>query len=88
LLDRHYAGTVITRAFSGRWARGLANRFALEHQDAPRGYPQIHYLTRPLRAAATEAGDPDVPNLWAGTGWTAITTEPAGDVVRRIAARF
>ena len=69
LLEHRYADTVITRAFSGRWARGLANRFAREHPDAPGGYPQVHHLTRRLRAAATSAGDPEVPNLWAGTGW-------------------
>ena len=86
LLERRYAETVITRAFSGRWARGLANAFAREHADAPGGYPEVHHLTRPLRAAATKAGDPDVPNLWAGTGWAAITAEPAADVVRRLAA--
>jgi nitronate monooxygenase len=88
LLDHRYADTIITRAFSGRWARGLANRFALEHADAPNGYPQIHHLTRPLRAAATKAGDPDVPNLWAGTGWRAVTTDGAGAVVERLAAAF
>jgi nitronate monooxygenase len=86
LVQRRYAGTVLTRAFSGRWARGLANRFALEHQDAPRGYPQLHHLTRPLRAAATRADEPDVANLWAGTGWRAISCEPAGELVRRIGA--
>jgi nitronate monooxygenase len=86
LLERRYERTVITRAFSGRWARGLENGFAREHPDAPAGYPEIHYLTRPLRAAAARAGDPDVPNLWAGTGWRAIRAEPAGDVVRRLAA--
>ncbi len=75
----------MTRAFTGRWARGLANRFAREHDDAPGGYPQLHHLTRPLRAAATQAGDPDVPNLWAGTGWAAITDDDAATVVRRIA---
>jgi nitronate monooxygenase len=85
LLGRRYPDTVITRAFSGRWARGLANGFALDHPDAPAGYPEIHHLTRPLRAAATRAGDPDVPNLWAGTGWAAARAEPAGDVVRRLA---
>jgi nitronate monooxygenase len=85
LLERRYSDTVVTRAFSGRWARGLANRFALEHRDAPAGYPQLNHLTRPLRAAATKVGDPDVPNLWAGTGWRAITTEDAGEIVRRIA---
>lgn len=86
LLDRRYDETVITRAFSGRWARGLANPFAVEHPDAPRGYPQVHHLTRPLRAAATGAGNPDVPNLWAGTGWRAVRAEPAADVVRRVTA--
>jgi nitronate monooxygenase len=88
LLGRRYPDTALTRAFSGRWARGLVNRFAREHADAPAGYPQIHHLTRPLRAAAAKAGDPDVPNLWAGTGWQAVTTEPAGQVVRRIAAQL
>jgi nitronate monooxygenase len=88
LLSRRYNDTIVTRAFSGRWARGLANRFAVEHPDAPRGYPQVHHLTRPLRAAATKAGDPDVPNLWAGTGWRAVREEPAAAVVGRIAPAF
>jgi nitronate monooxygenase len=86
LLEHRYPDTAITRAFSGRWARGLVNRFARDHPDAPLGYPQIHHLTRPLRAAATQAGDPDVPNLWAGTGWPATAAEPAAAVVARIAA--
>jgi nitronate monooxygenase len=86
LLERSYADTVITRAFSGRWARGLANRFALDHPDAPGGYPQLHYLTRPLRAAATKAGDPDVPNLWAGTGWPAVRAASTADVIAGIGA--
>jgi nitronate monooxygenase len=86
LLERRCSDTVVTRAFSGRWARGLANRFALEHPDAPGGYPQVHHLTRPLRAAATAAGDLDVPSFWAGTGWRAVRAEPAADVVRRLTA--
>jgi nitronate monooxygenase len=77
---------VITRAFSGRWARGLANALATENPDAPAGYPEIHHLTRPLRAAATKAGDPDVPNLWAGTGWRKVSEAPAAEVLRSLAA--
>jgi nitronate monooxygenase len=38
-----------------------------------------------LRAAATAAGDADVPNLWAGTGWRAVTTRSAGDIIRGLA---
>lgn len=88
ILDERYAATMLTRAFSGRWARGLANRFALEHPDAPMGYPQIHHLTRPLRTAATRAGDADVPNLWAGTGWRATRAQPAAAVIARLAAQL
>jgi nitronate monooxygenase len=87
LLDGRYPDTIITRAYSGRFARGLANRFALEHDgQAPQAYPEVHHLTRPLRAAATAAGDAGVPNLWAGTGWRQLTTEPAAAIVRRIAS--
>ena len=62
LLDKTYAGTVVTRAFSGRYARGLANEFAQAYSgEAPEAYPEVHHLTRPLRAAAMAAGDPSVP---------------------------
>jgi nitronate monooxygenase len=89
LLAHHYPDTILTRAYSGRYARGLANRFALEHdRQAPQAYPEVHHLTRPLRSAATQAGDDSVPNLWAGTGWRQLTTEPAATIVRRIAAHL
>jgi nitronate monooxygenase len=86
LLEALYSDTVLTRAYSGRFARGLANRFALEHDGrAPQAYPEVHHLTRPLRVAATLAGDTSVPNLWAGTGWRQLSNEPAATIVRRIA---
>ncbi|HUM00160.1 MAG TPA: nitronate monooxygenase [Mycobacterium sp.] len=70
LQDPQFTDTVVTRAFSGRYARGLRNRFIEEHEEqAPSGYPQVHYLTGPLRAAAVRAGDPHATNVWAGTGF-------------------
>jgi nitronate monooxygenase len=87
LLESRYPDTIVTRAYSGRFGRGLANEFAVaHHQQAPRAYPEVHHLTRPIRAAATRMGDPSVPNLWAGTGWAQMTSEPAQAIVRRIAA--
>jgi len=87
LLHALYPDTILTRAYSGRFARGLANRFALDHDgEAPQAYPEVHHLTQPLRAAATRAGDTSVPNLWAGTGWRLMKAEPAATIVRRIAA--
>jgi nitronate monooxygenase len=85
LLGRRYAGTTVTRAFTGRPARGLANPLALGFPDAPSAYPEVHHLTRPLRAAAAAQGDPDAVHLWAGEGWAAVTEEPAGALVARIA---
>ena len=86
LLERRYAGTTVTRAFTGRPARGLANPLALAHPDAPSAYPEVHHLTRPLRAAAASQGDPDAVHLWAGEGWRDVTEEPAGALVARLAA--
>ena len=79
--------TRLTRAFSGRQARGIANRFMAEHgDDAPAAYPDVHHLTTPIRAAARQAGDADAVNLWAGQGYPLAREGPAGDVVRRLGA--
>ena len=60
LTDPAFAQTDVTRAYTGRWARGLANRFMAEHADAPAGFPALHHLTAPLRAEAVAAGDGQV----------------------------
>src|SRR5215213_4654198 len=47
------APTALTRAFTGRTARGIVNKFMREHDaGAPSAYPEIHHVTAPLRAAA------------------------------------
>ncbi len=84
LADPRYPETAVTRAFSGRPARGLVNAFMREHQDAPAAYPQINNATRPLRAAAAAAGDPDRMSLWAGQGYRAATTRTAGEVIEML----
>lgn len=85
LTDPAFRETRMTRAYTGRWARGLANRFMAEHEDAPAGYPQLHHLTAPLRAAAVAAGDPQVAHLWAGTGHARARRAGAADITRSLA---
>jgi len=81
-------GTRLTRAFSGRRARGIVNRFMVEHgKDAPTAYPQVHYLTAPLRARARELDDPDGINLWAGQSYRLAEEAPAAELVERWATR-
>jgi nitronate monooxygenase len=79
--------TRLTRAFSGRLARGMVNRFMDEHDaEAPSGYPQVAHITGPIRAAAARAGDAESINLWAGQGHTLARSAPAAELVRTIAA--
>ena len=83
---RERGPTAITKAFTGRSARGIENRFMREHEpDAPHGYPDVHYLTAPVRAAARERGDADGFNLWAGQAHALVVDLPAGELVRRLA---
>ena len=84
LTDPAFEVTELTRAYTGRWARGLANRFIAEHRDAPAAYPQLHHLTAPLRKAAVAAGDAQVAHLWAGTGHALARPGPAAEITRSL----
>jgi nitronate monooxygenase len=78
--------TRLTRAFTGRHARGIENRFMREMksvQDDVPAYPVQNRLTQPLRAAATAAGDPEMISLWAGQAVSLARPGAAGDMVRR-----
>jgi len=76
--------TELTRAFTGRLARGIRNRFLREHAGAPIAYPEIHYATAPIRRLARERGDAEKINLWAGEAHSLAREEPAASVVERI----
>lgn len=86
LADEAFTDTTLTHCFTGRPARALRTRFIDAHdQQAPLGYPALHHLTRPLRQAAAQAGDPQGVHLWAGTGWRSARTGPAAEVIRSLA---
>lgn len=63
--------TRLTRAFSGRLARGIENRFMRQMEmveaELP-AYPVQNALTGTIRAEAAKRGDPELMSLWAGTG--------------------
>jgi nitronate monooxygenase len=84
LADPRYTATTLTRAFSGRPARGLVNQFIRDHQDAPAAYPEINNATRPLRAAAAADGDTERMSLWAGQGYRSATEHPAAEIIDRL----
>jgi hypothetical protein len=45
-------------------------------------YPEIHYLTSPLRAASVRAGDPQTVNVWAGSGFQKAKSAPVAEIVK------
>ncbi|MFF4171213.1 nitronate monooxygenase [Streptomyces sp. NPDC001744] len=89
LTDPLFTRTALTRAFSGRPARGLVNRFMREHGPyAPAAYPEVHHLTAPLRKAAAAAGDTQGMALWAGQGHRLARELPAARLVEVLAAEL
>jgi nitronate monooxygenase len=79
--------TVVTRAFSGRPARGLANRFIAELEGKEQiilPFPLQNLLTRAMRSAAAKRGDTGFLSLWAGKGVARARALPAGELVGRL----
>jgi nitronate monooxygenase len=84
---RTRAGTALTRAFTGRLARGIRNDFLDRHSAAaPVAYPELHYVTAPMRAQARKEGNAELVNLWAGEAHALAREAPAAEVVRQLVA--
>jgi nitronate monooxygenase len=85
LRDAPDDATRLTRAFSGRYARGLENRFIRAmrgvQEDVP-AYPVQNRLTQAMRAAANQAGDPEMMSLWAGQAVKLARPGQAGEMVK------
>lgn len=86
LADPSFDSTAVTRAFSGRRARALANAMVRDHPGAPAAYPEINNATRPLRAAAAAADDPQHMSLYAGAGYRQAEARAAAEVVAHLAS--
>ena len=93
ILAARASDTRLTRAFSGRPARGIVNRFMTETEDriedgtdkaAILPFPYQNALTRPLRAAAGKAGRPEFLSLWAGQGLELARRQTAAELVARL----
>jgi nitronate monooxygenase len=81
--------TRVTRAFSGRPARGIVNRFMAEVEadgaaDSILPFPYQNSVTRPLRTAAALLGREEFLSLWAGQGVRMARRQPAAELVGRL----
>jgi nitronate monooxygenase len=80
------AHTVLTRALSGRLARGIPNRIIAELADpsAHAPFPIQNWLTGKFRPAAAAHGVPDLMSLWAGQSTPLIREDDARKLVANI----
>jgi nitronate monooxygenase len=86
LRDPQFTETVVTRAFTGRYARALRNRFIDKHDaHAVFGFPHAAMITAPLQAAAVKLGDPHGAGMWTGAAFRNVRTGSAADIVRELA---
>ena len=80
--------TMITRAFSGRPGRSLANAYAraaaAPSAPPPAPYPVQRGLTAAMREAAAKANDIEKMQAWTGQSAGLARAEPAGQIVQRI----
>ena len=89
LLGQGARGTVLTRAFSGRYARGIRNDFIERMAGAAvLPFPLQNTLTAPLRRAAAERDDGEYQSLWAGAHYARCRSGSARELVRRLLAEL
>ena len=89
LLTEGARGTALTRAFSGRHARGIRNTFIERMEGAEvLPFPLQNSLTGPLRKAAVEHDDGELQSLWAGAHYARCRGGSARELVRRLLAEL
>jgi len=89
ILSAHEDQTRVTRAFSGRPARGIVNRFMTEvewvGEDAILPFPLQNVLTRSLRREAAKQGRAEFLSLWSGQAARLARRQSAAELVARLA---
>ncbi|MFD0713244.1 NAD(P)H-dependent flavin oxidoreductase [Paenibacillus sp. GCM10027626] len=84
LLNSTEESTVITKAFSGRPARGIVNAFIEHWHDSgvePLPFPTQNTITRDIRNAAAEQSNAAYMSLWAGQGTRMLTNRQKAEEI-------
>lgn len=87
LLHEKKRKTVLSRAYSGKWARCIENQFIKEmasiESDIP-SYPLAQFLTKPLRNAAIASNNPEFMCLYAGEHFPECESLTAQELIARL----
>jgi nitronate monooxygenase len=91
LTDSIVNDSALTRAFSGRWARGIRNEMmtAIEAAGIPiPPYPVQNSLTAKFRKLAQQANDSDYTNLWAGQSVSTTNWKTTKELINDLVAQY
>jgi nitronate monooxygenase len=83
--------TTLTRAFSGRWARGIRNQMMRDIEQsniAIPPYPLQNSLTGKIRKLAQQNNDSDYTNMWAGQSAPLYQAEQTREVFLNLVREF
>jgi nitronate monooxygenase len=89
ILNASEDSTRLTRAFSGRLARGIENKVVREmagHEQDILPFPAQNSLTRAMRTEAAKQNRPEYLSLWAGQGARLARRTSAAELVRSLVA--
>jgi nitronate monooxygenase len=85
LIHKQERPTTLTKAFSGRLARGLENTFTRTMQEQTTlPFPIQNTLTGPLRQWAVAQHDAEYQSLWAGTAYAQIRSMSTKDLMQQL----
>lgn len=89
ILNANEDHTVLTRSFSGKWARGIKNKFILEMQSHERllpDFPVQNTLTQEIRKTASEQNNQDFLSLWSGQSPRLAKNQTVESLIQNIIA--
>lgn len=87
ILNAKDEDTTLTRAFSGKWARGIQNKFIIEMQEHEAEilmFPVQNTLTQSIRKASSSQNNKDFMSLWSGQSPTLAKNETVEALIQRI----
>lgn len=87
ILNASQDDTIMTRSFSGKWARGIENRFTTEmkkHEQLLPNFPLQNVLTQDIRKASASQLTPEYMSLWSGQSPELARKWPARELIKSI----
>ncbi|MCD8515757.1 MAG: nitronate monooxygenase [Burkholderiaceae bacterium] len=89
LINEDKRGSVITRAFSGRPARGIDNAYIKHMQgQAILPFPIQNTMTGPMRKWAADTNNGEYQSLWAGTQYHRSRAMPAAELMQTLSSEM